>query len=92
MKTKKLGIGNNLLMQDVNAIFHEKVKKEKIYYSYVHNFSDFEKHNKWAKSDFEKHNKWAKLILHLPKSHHWIFTTLNSVIVVSNLICHVLIN
>ena len=52
-----------------------------MYYSYVHHFSDF-----------EKHHKWAKLILHLPKSHHWIFTTFNSVIVVSNLICHVLIN
>ena len=35
-----------------------------MYYSYVHNFSDFEKHNKW-------HNR----VLHLPKSHHWIFTT-----------------
>ncbi len=68
-------------MQDTNAIFHEKGKKEKIYYSYVHHFSDF-----------ENHDKWAKLILYLPKNHHWILTTLNSVIVVSNLICLVLIS
>ncbi len=27
--TKKLGRGNNLLMQDKNAIFHEKVKNLK---------------------------------------------------------------
>ncbi len=29
-------------MQDKSTIFHEEVKKEKIYYSYVHHFSDFE--------------------------------------------------
>ncbi len=60
---KKLGRGNNLLMQDINAIFHETVKKEKVYYSYVHHFSDI-----------KKYHKWANLILRLPKSHHWICT------------------
>ncbi len=33
-------------MQDINAILHEN---KKMYYSYVHFFSDFEKHNKWSK-------------------------------------------
>ncbi len=46
---KEWGRVDSLMMQDVNAIFHDKLKNEKIYYSYVHLISNFEKHNKWAK-------------------------------------------
>ncbi len=49
---KEWGIGNNLMMQEVNAIFHENIKERKIYYFYVHILSDFEKHNNWTKHVF----------------------------------------
>ncbi len=51
-------------MQDIKAIFHEKVEKRKNVIFICTSFSDF-----------EKHNKWAKIILHLPKNHHRMFTS-----------------
>ncbi len=39
-KNEKWGRGNNLIMQDKNAIYNEKIRKN-IYYSYIHHFSDF---------------------------------------------------
>ncbi len=44
-KTKnERGRAKNLLMQDINAIFHEN--KKCTFPMYI--FSDFEKHNKWS--------------------------------------------
>ncbi len=46
-KTKKeRGRDNNILMQDIMQYF---LKTKKMYYSYLHLFSDFEKHKKWSK-------------------------------------------
>ncbi len=43
-KKQKRGRSNNLLMQDLNAIFHEKVKKRKKNVLFVcTSFSDFKK-------------------------------------------------
>ncbi len=84
LKEKKWGQGNNLKVQDKKAIFHENVKQQNMYYFYVQLFSDF-----------ENHNKWAKLILHLPKKHHWVYTTHsenNTKLVISNWFFHVMIN
>ncbi len=69
--TKERGRDNNLLMQDRNTIFHEKVKKRKKITIPMYIFFLISKDT----INGPNHNKWVKIIMHLPKKHHWVYTT-----------------
>ncbi len=62
-KKKERVRSNNLLIQDINAIFHEKVKKQKftipMYIFFLILKNPINGRNR---------NKWAKLMMHLPKN------------------------